>query len=600
MTEWGLLRGEWIGHLGTRRSAIGLGQGIVLGALWWTGQHKVWPATDPVVFAALALPFLFAPLAWLQGLAHIPKARLAVWTLCVALLSAGLGAYAASRDTQRIDVDFLLPESPLYVFLAAAFFIAQTLIVSAIADRRSVAAYTTYFDTAWKHAVQAAAAVGFSAALWVLLLLGAQLFNVIGLAFLQTLIRKGWFALPVTALAVAVAVHVTDVRPALVRGIRTLALTLLSWLLPLLALIVAGFLASLLGTGLAPLWNTKFAAALLLGVTAALIILINAAHQDGAAEPSVSPSILRRVARFAALLPAPLVAIAAYALALRVGEYGWTVDRVIALACIVVAACYALGYALSVVRARTWARDLERCNIATAFVVVLVIVALFSPLADPARISVSSQMARLHAGKVASEEFDYKYLRFGAGRYGRAALEKLAGGEVQVADVQERARLALQLTKEREPLPPTKAAFAAHIAPLRPNQRIPQSFVDQDWQKSTDQTTPLALACMKGGDAACEAWLVDLDGDDVGEVVLFDGTAFAPPQFYRDDGGGTWSYAGSLPARLSCADMRTLLRFGDYALVVPAHKWREIDLDGLRIPVSEFRAFSPCPPDPPK
>ena len=579
-----------LGTTGAARLAAGLGQGLVLGALWKASQLKAWPATDPVTFTALAFAFLYAPLVWLQGLTHIPKRWLLWWTFVVALVCAALGAHAAYRETIKPDNVLPLPETPIYVFLTVAFFIAQTLIVAATADRRAVAAYQTYFDTAWKHGVQAAASIGFTIALWGLLNLGAELFKLIGLEFLQTLIRNAWFAGPMTGLAVAIAVHVTDVRPALVQGIRTLALTLLSWLLPVLALIVAGFVVSLVATGLTPLWNTKIAAALLLGVTAALVILINAAYQDGL---SATAPILRRVVQFSLILPAPLIAIAVYALTLRVKEYGWTVDRVIALGCVVVAACYGIGYALAAVRPRTTKLYLERCNIATSVVAIVVIVAIFSPLADPARISVNSQMARLTSGKISADAFDYKYLRFDAGLYGTEALQKLAAGDVRIADVRERARIASKMEHKYDSLPQTKTSLAAHIVPLRANQTIPDGFLDQP-------QTSLASSCLVQQNTSCDMLLADLDGDGFDEVILFDTAESIPPFFYKREPDGAWRYAGTLPARLGCADMRAQLRSGDFALAAPATVWKEIEIGGLRFPANEFRAFSPCPPAPPK
>ena len=74
-------------------------------------------------------------------------------------------------------------------------------------------------------------------------------------------------------LAFTCAIHVTDVRAGIVRGARTLKLTLLSWLLPIMALIAVTFLATLLFTGLEPLWSTRRATPVLLAAAAALVFL---------------------------------------------------------------------------------------------------------------------------------------------------------------------------------------------------------------------------------------------------------------------------------------------------------------------------------------
>src|SRR5690606_2556383 len=150
-------------------------------------------------------------------------------------------------------------------------------------------------------------------------------------------------------LVLSVSLHVTDVQPSLIRGVRTLALPLFSWLLPLLAAILLGFLASLPLVSLEPLWNTRSPATLLLAAAALLVFLINSSYQDGDAEWTAS-----RIRRYAVVLGAlellPLAGLAAWAVWLRVDQYGWTVERILAAAVVLLVAGYALGYAVAVLR----------------------------------------------------------------------------------------------------------------------------------------------------------------------------------------------------------------------------------------------------------
>src|SRR5262249_38301760 len=132
---------------------------------------------------------------------------------------------------------------------------------------------------------------------------------------------------------------------------------------------------------------------------------------------------------FASVLLVPLVILAAYALALRVQQYGWTVDRIATLACVLVAACYALGYtaaALFSLLGGQWMWALESVNIFVAFLILVVLGALFTPISDPARLSVLSQVARLETGLTKPIAFDFGYLHSQGGRYGAAALTRLA------------------------------------------------------------------------------------------------------------------------------------------------------------------------------
>jgi hypothetical protein len=68
-----------------------------------------------------------------------------------------------------------------------------------------------------------------------------------------------------------------------------------------------------------------------------------------------------------------------------------------------------------------WRRSTSRA----AFVVIGVLLLVFSPMLDPARVSVASQVARLESGKVKADRFDFAFLRFDGERYGRAALDRL-------------------------------------------------------------------------------------------------------------------------------------------------------------------------------
>ena len=276
---------------------------------------------------------------------------------------------------------------------AIGLFIAQVLVTAGHANGRLLGRYARYFDAAWTYAVEAGLSAVFLGIFWLVLWLGAALFRLIGIEFFGTLIAHRWFSLPATTLALQLAIHVTDTRSGIVRGMRTLILILLSVLLPLGLLFVLGFLASLPYTGLEVLWATRHATALLLTAAAVLVVLVNATYQDAAPEHSPNRT-LRYVASIACLTLTPLIAIAGYALALRVQQHGWTNDRIFAAACVLVMTWYALAYTWAVLRRGRWLQGIETGNVAGAYLVLAVLLALFTPLADPARLSVASQMAR--------------------------------------------------------------------------------------------------------------------------------------------------------------------------------------------------------------
>ena len=407
------------------RALVGLAQGIILYLLYQAQEAKTWPATDGVIFAAALGVALFVPLIVIAGLRNLRPWTLAIWTIAPVVICAGLVGYDIFRDPElRPELSRILPGPRLWLTLSAILFIVHSLVVAGETDRRVIAGYGKHFDVAWKHGLQVALAAVFVGVFWLVLWLGASLFELIKLTFLTELIRKSWFWIPVTALATACAIHLTDVHAGILRGTRALALTMLAWLLPVMTVIGVGFLLALPFTGLEPLWSTRRATSILLTATAALILLINAAYQDGNAETPVA-RLMRYASVVATFVLPPLVALAGYGLWLRVSQYGWTPERITAVACVTVAACYAGGYAVAIVLPRARVRGLESTNVFTSLVILAVLLALFTPIADPARIAVADQVARLESGEISPDKFDFAFLRFQSGRYGRQALERL-------------------------------------------------------------------------------------------------------------------------------------------------------------------------------
>lgn len=348
--------------LAPARIAIGLAQGVVLYLLYTAAKDKLWPATLPLLFTPLLLAAVLAPVIAINALGHLTRRQLALWAGAALAVIAALGVYDAWRSLGLVPERGGAPSPALAVCLTAGLFIAHALVLAGAREQRRIASYPSYFDVAWKLGLQLAFCGLFVGATWLVLQLGAALFALVRLDFLRRAIEQSWFAIPVTAFAFAVAMHLTDVKPGIVRGIRNLVHVLLSWILPVLTLLVACFLASLPFTGLAPLWATRSAAGLLLTAAGAFVVLVNAAWQDG---QTPAPRAVALAARGAGLLLVPLTLLAGYALALRVIEHGWSVDRIVAAACLALAACYAGGYAAAALR-RGWLPTLAGVNVAAA------------------------------------------------------------------------------------------------------------------------------------------------------------------------------------------------------------------------------------------
>src|SRR5690606_12053529 len=147
---------------------------------------------------------------------------------------------------------------------------------------------------------------------------------------------------------------------------------------------------------------------------------------------------------------------------------------IIAAACVLVRAVHAVGYAVAAVRPGPWMRPLERTNIIGGVAAVAALLALFTPLADPARLSVADQMRGLETGRVSAEAFDYAFLRFDAGRSGERALDRLSTSDDP--DIARRAGEA-QSAEERYHLSGTPLPRAA-VSTASPDIALPAGFIE--------------------------------------------------------------------------------------------------------------------------
>ncbi len=591
--------------VGRARLAVGLFQGLVLYLLYRAGMDYTWPATAPRLFVPALLVALLVPVILIGSLGHMSRRQVLVWVCTAAAIIAALGWYDIWRVSDlaapapypaaaHAKPVASMPSHPLVVFLVAGFFIAHSLVLAGVRDRRRIGSYRSHFEIAWKLIIQLAFSGAFVGVVWLVLQLGAELFMLVKLDFLRELTRKSWFVIPVTTFAFSCAMHLTDVRPAIVHGIRTLLLVLMSWVLPVIALIVGAFVLSLPFTGLAALWATRHAGTVLLCAAGAFVVLINAAWQDGTAIASVA-RVIRASARAACLLLVPIVAIAIYALALRVGDYGWTVERVIAAACLLVASCYALGYAAGALR-RGWLGAIPKVNVATAFVVLGTLLLLFSPLVDPARLSVNDQVARLAAGKVPAAKFDFAYLRFEGARYGRDALARLdaAATGKDGALVRERIAAARKMQYPWERLPPVQIApqeLVANLTVWPKGTSLPDSFVHNDWEKNVAPRYVPDCLRMKG--KSCDAYLLDLSGDGKPEVIVVPAVVDDVPVF-GENAQHEWHRVGWLPYAVGgCKSLRAKLTAGNLRPLPPA--LNDFEVSGMRIPVSAAVEDVSCP-----
>ncbi|WP_066639261.1 DUF4153 domain-containing protein [Bordetella sp. H567] len=569
--------------------AMRLATALVQAAMLYLLTHVAatgasWQAAYPALFIPLLLVFTYVPLVIMLGLGQMPGRPLVIWAWAAAVVIAGLGYYEGTRGSALEYPDQAVASPRFMMFLAtgAALFIAHVLVAGGAAERRLFPSYKRLFNMVWKMGMQIALAMAFVGMLWVLLMLGAHLFELLGLRGFYRVIGQAWFIYPATTLALATALHLTDARPALIQSVHAIVLGLLSWLLPLLTAIVAAFLCSLPFTSLEPLWQTRFAASLLLATMAALVFLINCSYQGGSPEHTRS-RVKRLASTVGAVMLLPLCGLAIQALHLRVAQYGWTADRIFGAAAITIAACYAVGYALAAMPSPGWFKRLEAVNVAAAYLAIAVVLAIFSPMADPARLMVVTQVQRLATGVVAADKFDYASLKYDGARWGMAALQKLERQQdgSDAATVREKAQRVLA-SQSREPFVEkpsvTPDTLRAQLNPANPGRPLPAGFYDPAfWQGQTR-----VPQCLQAGQGPCTGSYIALSPDAPEAILLVDDVEGA---IFQQDDRGHWEWTAVVNGLGFCRDHGLRQAMRDETIVTAPHPWQDIVVEGMRFVV---------------
>ncbi len=557
-------------------------------AMWWSNRH-------PGLFAVLVLVTAVMPVVAMVQVGRMRWRRLVVY---LAVTIAAL-AVIAMQDIYRQPWDGTIrrvwPSASLLFCAAIGQFILNQLIEHHERGHRLFDHYAEHFEDSWMRGFQLAVSLLFTLLVWGVLALGGGLFDLIHLDWFSRMIAHNWFRCPVLAMAFAASIHITDVRPALLKGVRNLGLTLLSWLLPLIVLLGCGFLVALIFTGLQPLWNTRNAATILIWSAAVTLLLLNAAYKDG--EPAHAPvAPIRWAGRIAGPMMLVFTILTAFALAQRVGQYGWTGERVWLGAVTAIALLYAGGYTWASVDRSSWLKRLERVNAAVSLAILVVLAVFLVPVADPTQLAVSDQLARLKAGKVIPARFDYEYLRFKAGRYGAGALARLMKSDN--AEISARAKMA---RKAKEPssrwadIPVgaiTEPAFS-HATVYPRGSGLPADFRSVNWadQNVSDNH------CLKNG-SPCEIFLLgkapvslllvrdELKGEQAGLATV-----------YRRGASEMWERYGTVRS-LSCPGVVDALRKGE---ATPLPKLdSDLQANGVRLVVTHVAEPSCSEPDVPR
>ncbi len=380
-----------------------------------------------VFFAAAASSFVLTPHRWKEA----------------AIFSAGLGLVMGGIAWLAVDSGDSVAGGQ-FAFAAGVFFslLAVPLFQADFHRKRWATPYAETHFHVWSDAVSAGGALAFVLLSWLLLWLLHALFSLVGFEFIQTLIDTDGFAGFFCGVAFGAAMGVLRNQLGIIGTLQRVVMLVFSLLAVPFALAIAFFLFVLIATGGNALWEaTDSATPVLLACALGCFVLANAVVRDD--DDARSDNVVMNYAALALSASIfPLTVFAAISMGIRIDQHGLSPERLWALVAIAIATAYGLAYWVGLARGRLagWSHYLRRANLHLAAASCVIALLLALPLLDFGGISARQQVARLDAGEVSVEEFDFAALRWDFGDAGREVLAQLVEREGEIGELAASAR----------------------------------------------------------------------------------------------------------------------------------------------------------------
>lgn len=307
--------------------------------------------------------------------------------------------------------------------------------------------YGLVHDHGWTNLLVAGLSVLFAGAFFLMLLLMGELFALVKITLLRTALREGIVIAGLWGAALGASTGLLRDRQRIIGSLQGVAMMVLRVAAPVLAVAMGLFLLILPLAGLSALWDaTRATTPIVLGAAIVALLLANSVIGNGGEGEEARASVLRGAAMILCVVVAPLALIAAISTGLRVGQHGWSPERLWAATFVGMSCIVGLAYLIALVRGRgRWAEAVRDVNLGLAFLVCLVALILSTPLVRFDAIATRDQVARLMDGRIDADAFDYKALWFDFGPAGRDAIRSLGRSAPSIA-IRRRARLIQQAT----------------------------------------------------------------------------------------------------------------------------------------------------------
>ena len=465
---------------------------------------------------------LTVPTALALTLVDLRDRRMWLHAALASAVVLGLASWIGWNLHGETDLDSDPLRLPFSLAMAIATFISLPWWQHRLQHGHWRASYDALFERAWQNGLTLALAAAFTLLTWLLLWLWGALFELLKISLFRDLFREAAFIALATGTLAGFGVLIGRTQSRAIQITRQVLFAMCRGLLPLLAFITVIFALSLPFTGLAALWGTRSAASLLLTLVLLLVTFVNAVYQHDSDAPPY-PAWLRRLVEGSLLALPVLAGLALYATALRVGQYGWTVERFWAVLIAVLALGYALGYAWAALRrGGRWLQGLEPVNRVMCWAVLATALLASSPVLDPVRITLASQRARLLAHPGAVTVADAMLLRFDLGRRGVQALREVRRDPAFAADARA-ASVVDQVLARRERWGVEPAIDAGIRDPQVLRRRLAlasgSTSPPESWWQALLARKLDAGDCLEG-ERPCVVVHRDFDGDGVQDVLL--------------------------------------------------------------------------------
>ena len=404
---------------GTRLTGFGLSMRVwlaLIGALSGVAFWAVVRIIDDGLLSdrvALALgAFVTAGCAGMLGLTgRLNVAQSVARSVVLGALISLLITLAALRYATLAGMN-PLPYLAMFLLFALAlpFLIAQGI-------GQGFRHYPTLFNESWALAERGAAAGLFCGLVWGVIGLSDLLLSMVGIPLWQLLTR--YEVLPMAISGVAVGLGLAVMLEFGGSVVPAMALRLLRVLLPVLLAVVVVFLVAVPFKGLDQVFGSLSAAATFLAIVLVMTTLVtSSAERDSMHEAEARP--MRFATRAMAGLVIVPAGLAAWSVWLRVGQHGWTPERLAAAAVALLALGYGGTYLAAALRP-AWPHLIRRANTHLAMA-TLVLLAAWCSVINAERISAHSQLALLDAGRIKPAELEIYTLE----SWGIAGQETLA------------------------------------------------------------------------------------------------------------------------------------------------------------------------------